>query len=296
MRPLCFCRSPSPETRPQTGVSPARLWDVFGTMLGMTTAPTALPAGAARPHNRIRVGYARVSTRNQDHQAQLDALAAADCREVVTETASTRGERPKLRATLERLQPGDTLVVYKPDRVARSMKELLVFVEDELHARGIVLEILTGVCAGVHRPDGATIADRLLFAVAALAAELERELIRERTLDGLRAAAAQGRRGGRPVAVNADQLDVARARLARGESVTAIAAHLGVGCNPTTVRINRRRDRPDLGAQLFKTRRTPQRFSLAMSAIQTAVSQADGERITYCRRARTEGTVSDGRC
>ncbi|MEW2445591.1 recombinase family protein [Micromonospora marina] len=105
--------------------------------------------------------------------------------------------------------------------------------------RGIVLEILTGVCTGVHRPDGATIADRLLFAVAALAAELEPELIRERTLDGLRAAAAQGRRGGRPVAVAADQLDVARARLARGESVTAIAAHLGVAaprctgpCNP----------------------------------------------------------------
>ncbi|MGY4900048.1 recombinase family protein [Micromonospora aurantiaca (nom. illeg.)] len=195
----------------------------------MTTAPTVAPTGTTRPHNRIRVGYARVSTRGQDHQAQLDALAGAHCREVVTETASTRGDRPKLRATLERLQPGDTLVVYKPDRVARSMKELLVFVEDELHGRGIVLEILSGVCAGVHRPDGATIADRLLFAVAALAAELERELIRERTLDGLRAAAAQGRRGGRPVAITADQLDVARARLARGESVTAIAAHLRVG-------------------------------------------------------------------
>jgi DNA invertase Pin-like site-specific DNA recombinase len=198
-------------------------------MLVMTTTSTVAPAGVGQPHNRIRVGYARVSTRGQDHQAQLDALAGAHCREVVAETASTRGERPKLRAILDRLQPGDTLVIYKPDRVARSMKELLVFVEDELHARGVVLEILTGVCAGVHRPDGATIADRLLFAVAALAAELERELIRERTLDGLRSAAAQGRRGGRPAAVTADQLDVARARLARGESVTAIAAHLGVG-------------------------------------------------------------------
>ncbi len=195
----------------------------------MTTASAVAPAGAAQPHNWIRVGYAQVSTRGQDHQTQLDALAGAHCREVVVETASTRGERPKLRATLDRLQPGDTLVIYKPDRIARSMKELLVFIEDELHARGIVLEILTGVCAGLHRPDGATIADRLLFAVAALAAELERELIRERTLDGLRSAAAAGRRGGRPVAVTADQLDIARARLARGESVTAIAAHLGVG-------------------------------------------------------------------
>jgi len=191
-------------------------------MFGMTTAATL-------PHNWIRVGYARVSTRGQDHQAQLDALAAAQCREVVVETASTRGDRPKLRATLDRLQAGDTLVIYKPDRVARSMKELLVLIEDELHARGIVLQILTGVCAGVHRPDGGGLADRLLFAVAALAAEMERELIRERTLDGLRAAAAAGRRGGRPAALTVDQLDIARARQARGESVTAIAAHLGVG-------------------------------------------------------------------
>lgn len=117
-------------------------------MLG-TTAVAARPAAeAATPHNRIRIGYARVSTRGQDHQSQLDALAAAHCREVVVETASTRKDRPKLRATLDRLQPGDTLVIYKPDRVARSMKELLIFVEDDLHARGIVLEILTGVCAG----------------------------------------------------------------------------------------------------------------------------------------------------
>jgi DNA invertase Pin-like site-specific DNA recombinase len=83
-------------------------------------------------------------------------------------------------------------VIYKPDRVARSMKELLVFIEDELHARGITLEILTGGCAGVHRPDGAGLAHKLLFAVAALAAEMERELIRGRTLDGLRAGHQAG--------------------------------------------------------------------------------------------------------
>lgn len=96
-----------------------------------------------------------MSTRGQDHQARLDALAAAYRREVVVGTASTRGERPKLRAILDRLQPGDTLVIYKPDRVARSTKELLVFVEDDLRARGIVLEILTGcapVCTGPTVP------------------------------------------------------------------------------------------------------------------------------------------------
>ena len=183
----------------------------------MTTAPAY--------DNSVRIGYARVSTRAQEHQAQLDALAAAHCREIIVETASTRGDRPRLREALGQLQAGDTLVIYKPDRVARSMKELLVLLEDQLHARGINLHILTGICAGIHRPDGATIADKMLFMVAAMAAEMERDLIRERTLDGQ----AQGRRGGRPAAVNDDVLAIARARQSRGESVTAIARHLKIG-------------------------------------------------------------------
>ncbi len=185
-----------------------------------------IPAGF---DNSVRIGYARVSSGAQDHQAQLDALAAAHCREIVVETASTRDARPKLHGTLAALQAGDTLVIYKPDRVARSMKELLVLLEDQLHARGINLHILTGICAGRHRPDGATIADKMLFMVAAMAAEMERDLIRERTLDGLRAAQAQGRRGGRPAAVDEDLLAIARARRERGESVTVIARHLRVG-------------------------------------------------------------------
>ena len=118
---------------------------------------------------------------------------------------------------------------YEPDRIARSMKELLVLLEDELHARQVNLEILTGICAGFHRPNGQTIADKMLFMVAAMAAEMERDLIQERTLDGLAAAAAKSRRGGRPTAVDADTLAVARARQAHGESITAIAAHLGIG-------------------------------------------------------------------
>ena len=187
----------------------------------MTTAPAY--------DNSVRIGYARVSTRAQDHQAQFDALATAQCREMVVETASTCGDRPKLREALGKLQAADTLVIYKPDRLAPSMKELLVLLEDQLHAQGINLHILTGVCAGTHRPDGATIADKMLFMVAAMAAEMERDLIRERTIDGLRAAEAQGRRGGRPPAVDEDMLAVARARQSRGESVTAIARHLRIG-------------------------------------------------------------------
>jgi DNA invertase Pin-like site-specific DNA recombinase len=184
---------------------------------------------AAKYTNTVRIGYARTSTRTQDNQMQLDALAEADCREVIVETASTRGDRPQLRRTLDLLKPGDTLVVYKPDRVARSMKELLVLLEDQLHGREISLHILTGICAGLHKPNGRTIADKMLFMVAAMAAEMERELIQERTLDGLRAAEAQGRKGGRPFALNADTLAVARARQAEGESVTAIAKYLEIG-------------------------------------------------------------------
>ncbi|MGV9600708.1 recombinase family protein [Streptosporangium sandarakinum] len=190
------------------------------------TAPTDT---AAAPSNAIRIGYARVSTRAQDHLLQMEALASAHCREIVEETASTRKDRPKLAATVTRMRAGDTLVIYKPDRVARSVKELLVFLEDTLAPRGINLEILSGICAGLHRPGGQTVADKMLFMVAAMAAEMERDLIRERTLDGLAAAAAHGRKGGRPPAVSDDLLAAARARRARGQSVTAIAKALGVG-------------------------------------------------------------------
>ena len=212
---------PVPETSPGTACRNPGYRDGIRDDGAMTAAPAF--------DNSVRIGYARVSTRAQEHQAQLDALAAAHCREIITETASTRGDRPRLREALGQLQAGDTLVIYKPDRAARSMKELLVLLEDQLHARGINLHILTGICAGIHRPHGATIADKMLFMVAAMAAEMERDLIRERTLDGLRAAEAQGRRGGRPAVVDDDVLAVARARQSRGESVTAIARHLKIG-------------------------------------------------------------------
>lgn len=145
---------------------------------------------------------------------------------MIVETASTRSARPKLRALLNSLKPGDTLVIYKPDRIARSMKELLVLLEDELHARDINLEILTGICAGLHKPNGQTIADKMLFMVAAMAAEMERELIHERTMDGLAAANAQGRYGGRPPAVDDDTLAIARhLKIGRSTLYRALADH-----------------------------------------------------------------------
>ncbi|YCK33408.1 recombinase family protein [Actinomadura sp. ATCC 39365] len=127
------------------------------------------------------------------------------------------------------MKPGDTLVIAKPDRVARSVKELLVFLEDELAPRGVNLHILTGLCAGIHRPAGQSIADKMLFLVAATAAEMERDLIPERTNEGLDAARAAGRIGGRPATVTDDVLAAARARRGRGQPVTQSARELGVG-------------------------------------------------------------------
>jgi DNA invertase Pin-like site-specific DNA recombinase len=178
--------------------------------------------------NAVRIGYARVSGRSQDHQLQLDALAGAGCREVVVETASTRGERPKLRATLNTLKAGDTLVIYKPDRVARSMKELLVLLEDDLHAKDINLHILTGICAGVHRPNAASIADKMLFMVASMAAEIARDYIREKTLEGQQAAAAKGNHGGRPKVIDPDMVVFARALRDQGTPMPDIAQKLKI--------------------------------------------------------------------
>ncbi|MEV4222291.1 recombinase family protein [Nonomuraea sp. NPDC049725] len=215
-----------PETRP--GTFPMDL-EFSGPYSGRWRSER-LPAAPTVPSNAIRVGYARVSTRDQDHAAQLQLLNGADCCEIVEETISTRRkDRPKLIATLDGMKPGDTLVITKPGQVARSVKELLVFVEDQLAPRGINLHILTGICAGIHRPNGQTMGDKMLFLVAAMAAEMERDLIGERTNEGLDAARTAGRVGGRPAKVTDDVLAVARARRARGQSVTQIARELGVG-------------------------------------------------------------------
>ena len=99
---------------------------------------------------------------------EADRRAAVN-RQHPRRTTQTPSDPGQPRATLANLKPGDTLVIYKPDRIACSMKELLVLLEDQLHAREINLHILTGICAGLHRPSGATIADKMLLMVAAMA-------------------------------------------------------------------------------------------------------------------------------
>jgi DNA invertase Pin-like site-specific DNA recombinase len=173
--------------------------------------------------DRNLIGLARVSTSAQDAQLQQDALTEAGCSRIYTDKISTRkaaSERPGLVAALDYLRAGDTLLVWKLDRLGRSVKEVLT-VADDLHARGIAIRILTGG----YSPTGE---GKFFFTMMAAFAELERDIIHERTMAGLTAARAQGRNGGRPTVMDADKLAAAKARRERGESPTEIARALGI--------------------------------------------------------------------
>jgi DNA invertase Pin-like site-specific DNA recombinase len=171
------------------------------------------------------IGYKRVSTKAQDARLQADALSEVGCSKVFEDKLSGKNtERPGLTDALEYMRPGDTLCVWKLDRLGRSTKDVLTIAE-KLHDRGIALRILTGTLAGNYSPTGE---GKFFFTMMAAFAELERDMIRERTKAGLEAAKAQGRTGGRPTVITEDLLTVAKARQAKGESVTAIAKALGV--------------------------------------------------------------------
>jgi DNA invertase Pin-like site-specific DNA recombinase len=140
----------------------------------------------------MNVGYARVSTDDQDLALQRDALAAATCERIFTDTMSgAKAERPGLRDALDFCRPGDTLVVWRLDRLGRSLTNLieLMAVLDE---RGIGFRSLS------EQIDTTTSGGKLVFHIFGALAEFERELIRERTRAGLAVARARGRQGGRP--------------------------------------------------------------------------------------------------
>lgn len=169
------------------------------------------------------IGYARVSTLDQSCNLQLDALKQAGCARVYKETASgSRRDRPRLQAALAAMRPGDTLVVWRLDRLARSLKHLLETVEG-LEADGKDFRSLTEAI------NTATPAGKLIFQILGALAEFERELIRERTRAGLAAARLRGHRGGRPRALTDADVTRARALLEQsGGKVTAVARLLGV--------------------------------------------------------------------
>ena len=170
-----------------------------------------------------KVGYARVSTGDQQPALQLDALTAAGCQRIFTDHASgALQDRPQLTAALDYLRPGDTLIVWRLDRLGRNLRHLIATVED-LRAREIQFASVT------ESIDTSTPAGRLIFHTFAALAEFERELIRERTRAGLAAARARGRHGGRRTVMTPEKLRVARDMYAsRQHTVTAIATTIGV--------------------------------------------------------------------
>jgi DNA invertase Pin-like site-specific DNA recombinase len=137
------------------------------------------------------LGYARISTADQDPQLQLDALAVVDCLKIYTDIASgTKADRPQWQACLADLRPGDTLIIWKIDRLGRNLRDLIDIVTT-LQTRGVGVRSLTN---GIV--DTTTAHGTFVFGIFALMAEYEAALIKERTQAGLAAARARGRTGG----------------------------------------------------------------------------------------------------
>jgi DNA invertase Pin-like site-specific DNA recombinase len=185
--------------------------------------PTALLAAEPAVLTNIRIGYARVSTGGQKLERQLDALKTAGCRRIFAEKQSGRDtDRPELVACLDFMHPGDTLVVPSLDRLSRSLQDLIATVGD-LRRRGV------GFTSLHENLDTTTPGGRLVFHVFAALAEFIRELIVAGTREGLAAARARGRVGGRPTVVTPEIIRAARDMLPNPDaSVTAIARLLGV--------------------------------------------------------------------
>ena len=176
------------------------------------------------------IGYMRVSKADgsQTTHLQRDALelAGVEAKHLYEDQASgKREDRPGLAACLKALREGDTLAVWKLDRLGRDLRHLINTVHD-LTARGVGLKVLTGHGAAI---DTTSAAGKLVFGIFAALAEFERELISERTVAGLASARARGRSGGRPFKMTPAKLRLALASMGKPETkVSALCAELGV--------------------------------------------------------------------
>jgi DNA invertase Pin-like site-specific DNA recombinase len=171
----------------------------------------------------VRIGYARVSTVDQNPQLQTDALQNAGCIKIFTDFASgAKCDRPQLKEALNYLRPADTLVVWKLDRLGRNTKHLIETISD-LEERKVEFMSLT------EGMDTSTPMGRMIFCVLAALSQFERELIRERVMAGLVAAKLAGRKGGRPEALTPARKQAALNLRAAGTSVSEIARILRVG-------------------------------------------------------------------
>ena len=188
----------------------------------------ALPPSGQRPRGQRprRIGYARVSTADQNLDLQIQALQKARCAVIYTEEASGSGKaRPELEAALRALRQNDTLVVWRLDRVGRSTREVLQLLE-WLQDNQLNFETLKE-----GQFDNTPIG-KLLLHVAAVFAEFEKNVIKERTMAGLEAARARGHVGGRKRILDAEDIELAR-RLIKTRSSTEVAFRLKV--SPSTL-------------------------------------------------------------
>jgi DNA invertase Pin-like site-specific DNA recombinase len=169
------------------------------------------------------VGYARVSTIEQDPALQLDALASAGCTKVFEDRVSgAQTDRVGLRSALDYVRDGDVLIVWKLDRLGRSLPHLIETVT-VLEKRGVGFRSITEAI------DTTTPGGRLVFHLFGALGQFERDLIQERTRAGLAAAAARGRTGGRKPVVTDDKLKRARLMIERGLTVRDAAVRLKIG-------------------------------------------------------------------
>jgi DNA invertase Pin-like site-specific DNA recombinase len=175
------------------------------------------------------IGYARVSTQDQNLELQREALIKAGCQKVFEDKISgTRADRPGLSKVLEMLREDDTLVVWKLDRLGRSVKQLVDLV-GELHKQGVQFKSLTDSI------DTGTASGRFFFHVMASLAEMERELAVERTRAGLEVARKLGRKGGRKLKMTESKIESAKKLLSSGIPPKDVARNLGVSV-PTLYR------------------------------------------------------------
>ena len=175
------------------------------------------------------IGYARVSTQDQNLDLQTEALTKVGCKKIYNDKISgSRAERPGLTKALEMLREGDTLVVWKLDRLGRSVKNLVDLV-GVLHQQGIQFKSLTDAI------DTGTPSGRFFFHVMASLAEMERELTVERTRAGLEVARQLGRKGGRRRQMTESKIESAKKLLANGVPPRDVATNLGVSV-PTLYR------------------------------------------------------------
>ena len=210
----------------RSDIDPDRVAELSAEIYG-----SELPGGDefryARPVGHL-LGYARVSTADQDAALQIDALNRAGCYRVFVDTISgSLQQRPELDKLLDQLRPWDTLVVWRLDRLGRSIRHLI----DQLQVlsdRGVGFRSLQETI-DTTSPGG-----RLVFHVFAALAEFERDLIRERTNAGLEAARARGRTGGRPSALSGDQVRAAR-RMYEQKDMTVAQIGEVLGVSRTTI-------------------------------------------------------------